>query len=260
MEKPITIQVKGTQIVGILHTPEPTANSASPAVLFLHGLTGTMVEPHRLFVKTARALVREGFVCLRFDFRGWGNSGGESEDSTISSMVEDARAATDFLLSQKGVDSNRLGYIGMSTGGATASLALAQDPRAKSIVLWNAVADGSHIVSKLASANQVKTLAVEGKAEHKGNWIGRQFISEFMTMRPAAALAKRPIPTLLIQAEKDELVDPAQVDIYFKALQDKAPQLEKIMVPDADHVFTSTRWESTVIQHTVEWMVSSLKK
>lgn len=253
METPVTFSVNGTQIVGILHSSE-THSAKSPAVIFLHGFTGTKVEPHRIFVKTARALTDAGFTCLRFDFRGWGDSGGNSEDSSITTFLEDARAATDFLLAQPRVDRERLGYIGMSTGGATAAIASARDSRVKSLALWNAVADGAQVLRGIASPGHLQSFALDGRVDHKGNWIGRQFITEFGAMKPADELARRPLPVLLIQGGKDDLVPAPHVEMYHRALDGKSPRLEKLLLPDADHTFSSVAWEKEVVGRTVKWL------
>lgn len=252
METPVTFQVHGTQVVGILHTPE-SAKGKTPAVLFLHGFTATKCESHRLFVKTARGLAKAGVTSLRFDFRGWGDSGGESEESSISTMVEDARFATNFLLAQPGVDTGRLGYIGMSTGGAAAALAAGHDPRVKSLALWNAVADGGQVVKNMVTPQRVQSLASTGRADYNGNMIGQRFVQEFTVMQPATALAKRPIPTLLVQAGKDMSVHPSQVEIYERALQSKAVRVEKLLLAGADHILSSIAWEKDVIERSVKW-------
>ena len=74
-ERPIVFYNKGQQLNGILHSPVACA-ALCPAVVFFHGFTGTKVEPHRIFVKTARELAAIGFYALRFDFRGSGDSEG----------------------------------------------------------------------------------------------------------------------------------------------------------------------------------------
>lgn len=252
METPVTFQSHGTQIIGILHTPDD-ASTRRPAILFLHGFTATKCESHRLFVKAARALTKEGFVCLRFDFRGWGDSGGESEESGMSTMVEDTRAATDFLLAQSNVDLARLGYLGMSTGGAAAALAIGNDARVKSLALWNAVADGNQVARNIATVERMTSLGTKGKADYNGNWVGQRFVAEFLSMRPVAALEKRPVPALLVQAANDAQVHPSQVDLFQQALQKSGVRCEKLMVPAADHTFSSTVWESEVIGRTVKW-------
>ena len=57
MEKPIVFKSQGQQIIGVVHMPERRKGKV-PAVVFFHGFTGTKVEPHRIFVKMARALAR----------------------------------------------------------------------------------------------------------------------------------------------------------------------------------------------------------
>jgi hypothetical protein len=258
METAITISVNGSQTIGILHLPDRVAGNA-PAVLLLHGLTGNKTEAHRIFVKTARALQRKGFTVLRFDFRGWGDSEWESEQSTIVTMIEDARAATDFLLGQRGVDATRLGYLGFSTGGAVAAQAIERDPRVRSLVLWNPVGDGAVIFRGRITNESALTLKSSNKAEYNGNWLGRELIEQFMTMKPAACLARRPVPTLILQAANDVAVPPSQADIYLEAVRGSGTRCEKVIVPEADHVFIAARWEQDVIERTVGWFADTLR-
>ena len=73
IEKPIVFYNKGQHLNGVLHSPAE-CDALYPAVVFFHGFTGTKVEPHRIFVKTARELSAIGFYALRFDFRGSGTA------------------------------------------------------------------------------------------------------------------------------------------------------------------------------------------
>lgn len=54
---------------------------------------GQKLEPHRLFVRMAEALAQAGYVSLRFDFRGSGNSDGDLADMTLAGELDDALAA-----------------------------------------------------------------------------------------------------------------------------------------------------------------------
>src|SRR5262249_28927868 len=162
----------------------------------------------------------------------------------MSTMIGDARPATDFLLAQAGVDAARLGYLGMSTGGAAAALAAGGDERVRALALWNAVADGAPIIKDMITPQRVAMPSKGGMADYGGNWVSQRFVQEFLAMKPAAALAKRPIPTLLIQATKDEQVHPSQVELFARALGDRGARCEKMLVADSDHIFSSTTWES----------------
>jgi pimeloyl-ACP methyl ester carboxylesterase len=259
VETPVTFQSDNYQLVGILHTPQ-TAPDQTPAVLFLHGFTGQKVEPHRLFVKTARALMKRGFTALRFDFRGCGDSSGECEDATLNAEIQDARVALEFLRRQPRVDSSRIGIVGMSFGGAVASYVAAADPNVKSLALWCPVADGPDILQRLVAASPaaVASLMTTGFADYGGWRVSKQFVEEFQTMRPVAELAKSSCPVLLIHGEKDETVPVAQAEIYAKALSNNSRQFKRHIIKDASHSFDRADWEQTVIRETVEWLAATV--
>ncbi|MCR4403349.1 MAG: alpha/beta hydrolase [Firmicutes bacterium] len=143
MRESITFANEGQKLIGVLHRPaRPVTpdHDKAPAVVLFHGFTGTKVERHRIFVKTAEALAREGIVALRFDFRGSGDSEGDFEDMTLPGEISDARASLDYASGLPGVDGNNLGILGLSMGGAVAAC-VSDDPRVRSVVLWSAVAD-----------------------------------------------------------------------------------------------------------------------
>lgn len=137
MELPVTFKCKNQQIVGILHRPND--KEKHPAVILCHGLFSTKSEVK--YVKLARALCKNNFVVLRFDFRGCGDSEGKEEDYCFSSEIEDIGAALKFLLRQKYVDKNRIGLLGHSHGGASVVFAASKYEKfIKSLVVSGAPA------------------------------------------------------------------------------------------------------------------------
>ena len=134
-ESPIAFKSEGQQIVGIFHVPD-TGKGPFPAVLFLHGFTGSKQEAHRMFVTTARRLAERGIVSLRFDFRGSGDSQGSFAEATLGGEVADARTALAYLRARPEVDSKRTALLGMSMGGLVASYVLGSDATIQHAVLW----------------------------------------------------------------------------------------------------------------------------
>src|SRR5262249_51185722 len=61
-----------------------------------------------------------GYVVLRFDMRGCGDSEGEFGRVICLEQVEDTRSALTFLARHPAVDPERIGLIGSSFGGAVA--------------------------------------------------------------------------------------------------------------------------------------------
>ncbi|MDQ3766508.1 MAG: lysophospholipase, partial [Actinomycetota bacterium] len=73
----------------------------------------------------AKALGREGFTVLLFDYRGYGgNSGQPSEDG----LARDVRAAYRFLTEDEGIRPDRLIYFGESLGAAVVTELATEHP------------------------------------------------------------------------------------------------------------------------------------
>ncbi len=257
METPVVFECKGQQIVGMLHLPN--GRGRVPGVLLLHGFTGHKAEIHRMFVKLARQLTAHGVACLRFDFRGSGDSAGEFEEMTIRSQIADALEAVKFLGRHKRVNSKRLAVVGFSMGGAIAAHLVAREKsRIKSLVLIAPVAEGAGILDELATPDAVSSLAQTGLTDYFGNLVGVQFIRQFADMKPLREVIKTRCPVLLVHGEKDETVPADHSDLYERALQSSKRVVKKIIVPDADHTFNRHLWEKRVITETVDWIGETL--
>ena len=128
---------KTSSLVGIITDP-PAANRNPqlPAILCLNAGILPRVGPNRLYVKMARALAAMGFVVLRFDFSGIGDSA--VRDDTLpfrKSAVSETQEAMNYLGAAR--DSQRFVLTGICSG-ATVSFHTARcDPRVVGAVLIN---------------------------------------------------------------------------------------------------------------------------
>ena len=106
---------EGEQILAVVHVP---VQRHEAALLLLHGWAGYRIGPHRMLLKLARAATEQGFVTMRFDFRGRGDSGGEPAVTTLSTMVSDTVAAAHVLAEQ--YHASRVALIGDCSGSEVA--------------------------------------------------------------------------------------------------------------------------------------------
>src|SRR5262249_40866750 len=83
----------------------------------------------------ASALADAGFLVVRYDKRGIGQSGGRSETAGLTDYAEDLRAVVKFVAERKDVDSKRLTVAGHSEGGSVTLLAATKDRRIAAVVL-----------------------------------------------------------------------------------------------------------------------------
>ena len=83
----------------------------------------------------AGALADAGFIVVRYDKRGIGQSGGRAEAATLADYADDVRAAVKLLADRKDVDPKRIAVIGHSEGGLVALMAAAKDKRIAAVGL-----------------------------------------------------------------------------------------------------------------------------
>lgn len=141
MEERVTFASGGLQLVGILHRPDNLRpGEKRAAVIALHGFGGNMAgaggsNPAQFFCDM-------GYVALRFDFRGCGQSPGERGRLICMEEVEDARNALSFLTTRPEVDPARIAVMGESFGAAVAVYAGGVDERFAAVISSGGWGDG----------------------------------------------------------------------------------------------------------------------
>ncbi len=251
MEKLIEFRNRAGHLLrGMVHLPRgATARKPAPGVVFFHGFTGDRMESHWLFVKCARSLAEAGVASLRFDFYGSGESEGEFCEVTLQGEIADARDAVNYFRRQKGIDPRRLGLLGLSMGGAIAAC-LAAGVRARAMVLWSALAHPQELRG-LAERNTRPLPGAKGLHEYGGHQVSERFLEGLDGVEPLREIARFKGPTLILHPENDEHLPLHHPEDLYR--HSAAREKEKVIIPGADHVFTSVAWEREVIAHTVEW-------
>lgn len=256
-EAPVTFRVAGQQVVGMLHRPA-RARGLRPAVLLLHGFTGSKHEAHRLFVLTARALAGAGVIALRFDFRGSGDSAGDFRDMTVASELADARAAWRFLRRQPGVDRARCGLLGMSMGGLVAAHLLAAEPAARAAVLWCPVGDPRRLLADKLTPQAAGQMKSTGVIDWGGWPVGRAFVEDLRTRDPFAALARSRAPVLILHGDADETVPVGDSAPYVTARKSGGGPVTREIVPGASHTFNTLAGIDHVTRRSATWLAGQL--
>ena len=149
---------------GMLHRPQ---GEVMRTVLFLHGWSGDRQGPHRMFVDFARRLAEDGVASLRIDFRGRGESDGDS--ATIASMTDDAEAACNWLKAEGLLDGG-LEVVAICSGTKVA-IALSTRFQPQRLVLLSAEAMGALRAKDAAATKTLHALrAYARKLLRKETW------------------------------------------------------------------------------------------
>jgi uncharacterized protein len=102
----------------------PDAVSQAPGIVVCH--------PHPLYGGDAEAFAAAGFAVLRFNFRGVGRSTGRYGEGIDEQG--DAKAALAWLISQPGIEADRLFLAGYSFGARVTLAVAAIDPRVRGFI------------------------------------------------------------------------------------------------------------------------------
>jgi dienelactone hydrolase len=248
----VVLEVAGQHVFGVIHRPA-AGGGRRPGVVIFHGLVGSKDQPHQIFVKLAEALARAGMVALRIDFRGRGDSEGETVDITPAADLMDARAALDYLAVQPDVDPARLALCGMSWGGAIAACLAGHDPRVSAVALWS-----SAPVAGFDWNPPFRQVDGRDVAEMWGNIVGRQFYDGLQHIHPLADLQRARGPVLIAYGTTDEEVPQAAVDHAAATLAAAGIACDVLAIPDADHAFMGYDWEQALLVGTVDWLRRAL--
>lgn len=173
----VTFQSEGETLVGNLYLPATyKAGDKLPTVI----VTGAwMTIKEQMPAIYAQKLADRGFAALAFDFRSWGESGGDLrsfESPTVK--IADIKNAVSFLQTVDAVDSEWIAGLGICASAGYMAVAAAEDPRIKSLITvapWihdpaivDAVYGGRESVQKLIATGQTaaRKFAQTGQADY----------------------------------------------------------------------------------------------
>ncbi|MEQ4723815.1 alpha/beta fold hydrolase [Nonomuraea sp. B19D2] len=201
----------GLNLRGTLVAPDvpPT----TPATVLVHG-GGVTREEGGFFSRLALGLADAGLPSLRFDFRAHGESEGRQEDLTIAGVVNDIRAAAEYVYAELGCEQANI--IGASFGGGISAFYASRYPEAvRRLVLINPLLNykkrfvndkpywqGDHI-----NEDAGRELTTQGLVSHSPTFkLGRGLLNEVFYLQPHQELGNIHAPTLLVHGTGDTFI------------------------------------------------------
>ena len=204
---------RGTdRATGRLLVPEGAGPFAG--ILLMHGMPGNANQ----MTAYGALLARHGAVVVALDAPFARREGEpvrftEADSAEQVQLMTDLQRAVDLLVARPDVDASRLGYLGISYGGAMGALFVGIEPRLKTGIL--VVADGGLVSHFTGPEDGGSPLAGLTCAER------RRWLESMIPIEPVKYIGFAPPTPLLLQSgRQDNLVPPRDAERLHAAARD----------------------------------------
>jgi uncharacterized protein len=257
----------GLHLAGTLVSPD---TPASRGVVLVHG-GGVTREEGGFFTRLTARLADSGVASLRFDMRGHGESEGQQEALTLTTILNDIRVAIAHL--RKVTDAQEITLLGASFGGGICAYYAAKRPEELSrLVLFNPQLDykrrtidtRSYWINDSISEEAAQQLSEHGFIQFTPTLRhGRPLLNEVFWLHPYEVLGDVQAPTLIVHGTEDTFVP---IDSSRSAVPHFRNSCELIEIEGSQHGFAvhddpkylnrqSQEWQGFVISTVVEWLI-----
>ena len=212
-----------------------------PAVLLVPGTASVDRDENLfgvpLFAQLAAALADEGYLVMRYDKRGAGQSGGRQESAALEDYADDVRTLVRYLDRRDDVDEKRIAVAGHGEGGWVGLYAASREKRIDALALLHVPSiRGTELVleQQRAELDRIQAPAAERvqKIElqrqihaavlDEGDWedipdnlrlrADTFWFRSFLEFDPAEVMRRTRQPMLILHGELDRQIPPHHAD------------------------------------------------
>jgi dienelactone hydrolase len=264
-DESVTIPASGFNIAATITRPK-TAAAKYPAVVLVaeSGINDRdgVVAGVAVVGQLAGALADAGYLAVRYDKRGYGQTGGRAESATIGDMAEDVRSIVRYLDRRKDVDNKRIAVLGQTEGAWIALLAASRDDKIAAVVSIAAPAiTGNELVleqqrsllehmkvpeaerqAKIELQKKINAAAISGKGwegvpDNLRKGADTLWFQSLLAFDPAKAIKDVEQPILILHAELDRQIPVGQADKLAElAKKGDSKSVEVITVRGVNHL------------------------
>ncbi len=263
----INIPSNGFSLAGTLSKPPRADATRLPAVVLVGGSGPTdrdsLVFGIPILGQIAGVLADAGYIVVRYDKRGIGQSGGRAESASLADYAEDVRAVVKLLSDRKDVDPKRIAVVGHSEGGTVALMAAAKDKKIAVVGLIATpgitgvdivLAQQQRLLNRMNLTPEEKQAKVDAQKKiHEAVITGKGLEllppdvrrtvdnAEFQSLLMSDPVKLVPIvrqPLLIVQGELDTQVEPQNADRLGELARKRknAPDVDVVKVPGVNHL------------------------
>ena len=266
-DEQLFIPASGFNLAATISKPVSVAGRLPAVILVAGSGPADRDEPVAgipIFGQLAESLADAGYLVVRYDKRGVGQSGGRLETATLSDLADDVLSVVRFLRRRKDVDSNRMTVFGHSEGASLGLIAASREKRIAALILGGAVATkGTELIleqqqhlleqSSLPQADRQKAAELQKNILNAvvtgRGWeqvppevrreVDTPWYRSLLIFDPLPFFAKVRQPILVLHGERDRQVPIHHADELAQRARarPKAGPVDYVKLPALNHIF-----------------------
>ena len=275
----VFVPMNGFEAGATVTTPKAAAaNVRHPAVILVPGFGPEDRDEAAggvpVYGLIAGALADAGYVAVRYDHRGIGQSGGRPESATLADYRDDLLQLLAWVRNRKDVDSKHVAVAAYGEGGAIAMLAAAKTDDIKGVALLGVPGTTGRdyvleqqtralAAMKISEADRANKVALEHRlidATISGTGVEQlpaelipaaeqPMFKSWLLFNPAKAIVKIDQPVLILQGAGDADLPRTHADALATAAHARkrpADATRVAVLPNVTHVLTSAGAATTI--------------
>ena len=266
----VRVPASGFSLASTVTTPvgREMPQDGWPAVLLVPGTASVDRDENLfgvpLFAQLAAALADEGYLVMRYDKRGAGQSGGRQESAALEDYADDVRTLVRYLDRRDDVDEKRIAVAGHGEGGWVGLYAASREKRIDALDLLHVPSiRGTELVleQQRAELDRIQAPAAERvqKIElqrqihaavlDEGDWedipdnlrlrADTFWFRSFLEFDPAEVMRRTRQPVLILHGELDRQISPHHADRLAElalARRRKESTIQLAKMPGINHL------------------------
>jgi len=265
-DEPVIIPAQGFNIGATLTRPKAGTGARLPAVVLLGSASAGdrdgFLNGVPILGQLAGALADAGFLVVRYDRRGFGQSGGRSESATIVDSAEDARVVVRWLSDRKDVDPKRVALVGHAEGAWIAILTANRERRIAAVAsIAGASTTGAELnleqqqyelnqlslpaaerAKKIALQKQIQSAVMTGKGwesipANERRDADTPWFHSYLMFDPTKTVSDLKQPILIVHGALDKEIPPAHADrLTDLARKSDSKSVEVVVIRGINHL------------------------
>jgi putative redox protein len=236
-------------LTGTLHRP-----ASAPLGGVVMGHCFTCSRHIRVIRQICSELALAGFLALRFDFSGNGQSDGLFQEASYSKHIREMQHAAEFMAGQ-GAD-DWIAFAGHSMGAMIALLTAPRLPQIRAVCALAGRISGlnaSHFFNPAQRAALRRTGSLAFTSRGRQLRISQDFFSDAARYDLPRTVSALNIPILAVHGDQDEIVPVAEA---YQARKLNTYHIELLIIPGADHMFSGEAHRQQTAQAVTQWFTA----